>query len=63
MLSQETALTCLMELHAELLAFLMDHNAELSKVLNDNNCVHAVEYMPNMLSKMNLTLQGKTVTV
>jgi len=60
------ALTRLMELRAEVAPYLMDHNALLATVLNDGDWVCKLVYLADIFSKineMNLSLQGKTVTV
>lgn len=56
----------LIELRAEVVTFLMDHNAQLVSILNDENWVSELTYLADMLSKtseMNLSLQEETVTV
>ena len=62
-LSRGKALTRLMELRAEVAVFLMDHNALLATVLNDEDWVCKLAYLADIFSKMNLSLQGKTATV
>ena len=59
-------MTRLMELCAEVAAFLMDHNALLATVLNDQEWVCKLACLADIFSKMNemnLPLQGKTATV
>ena len=65
-LSRGKALTRLMELRAEVAAFLMDYNALLATVVNDEDWVCKLAYLADIFSKineMNLSLQGKTATV
>lgn len=44
----------------------MDHDAELADVLNDENCFcnfAYLAYMPSKMDEINLSLQGKPVTI
>ena len=61
-LSRGKALTRLMELRADVAALLMDHNALLATVLNNEDWVCKLAYLADIFSEINLSLQGKTAT-
>ncbi|KAJ8884919.1 hypothetical protein PR048_011115 [Dryococelus australis] len=54
--SHGKALTSLMELHAEVTEFLMEHNAPLATVLNDEDWVCKLAHLADIFRKIKLVL-------
>ncbi|KAJ8889835.1 hypothetical protein PR048_009339 [Dryococelus australis] len=62
----QVACVCLMELRAEVVAFLMEYSALLARVLNYEDWVCKLAYLADIFDKMNemsISLKGKSATV